>query len=149
MLSLIWGALWRRKARTVFTFLSVVAAFMLFSVLAAVRQGLVGQLSGVSASWLNTYNRAIQGGLMPLDYTDSIARVPGVVAVSALREFPSAYVRAPAEPVTVFAVQPDSIFKIFPRLSSYTGCIAYLRKQSPRGCRRTGTGTPDGLEDRR
>lgn len=132
MLSLIWGALRRRKARTVFTFLSIVAAFMLFSVLAAIRQGMVGQLGGVSASWLNTYNRTIQGGLIPLDYTDSIARVPGVVAVSALREIPGTYVRTPAEPVTVFAAQANSIFKVFPEYQLTPGELQVFTND-PRG----------------
>ena len=114
MLSLIWAALRRRKARTVFTFLSIVTAFMLFSVLAAIHHGLIGQLSGVSSSRLDTENRVVRGGLMPLDYANRIARVPGVVAVSALREIPGTYMRSPTQPVTVFAAQADSIFKVFP-----------------------------------
>ncbi len=132
MLSLIWAALKRRKARTVFTFLSIAVAFMLFSVLAAIRQGLVGQLGGVSASWLNTYNRTVQGGLIPLDYTDSIARVPGVAAVSALREIPGTYVRTPAEPVTVFAAQSESIFNVFADYRPSPGALRAFRND-PQG----------------
>ncbi len=132
MFSLIWGALGRRKARTVFTFLSIVAAFMLFSVLATIRQGVVGQLGGVSASSLNTYNRTVQGGLMPLDYANRIARVPGVVAVSALREIPGTYVRSPAQPVTVFAAQSESIFNVFADYRPSPGVLQAF-KNDPQG----------------
>ena len=132
MFSLIWRALWQRKARTVFTFLSIVAAFMLFSVLATIRQGVVGQLGGVSASSLNTYNRTVQGGLMPLDYANRIARVPGVVAVSALREIPGTYMRSPAQPVTVFAAQSESIFNVFADYRPSPGVLQAF-KNDPQG----------------
>jgi len=35
--SLVWAALWRRKARTLFTLFSVLTAFLLFGMLDAVR----------------------------------------------------------------------------------------------------------------
>ena len=132
MFSLIWGALGRRKARTVFTFLSIVTAFMLFSVLAAIRHGLIGQLSGVSSSRLDTENRVVRGGLMPLDYANRIARVPDVVAVSALREIPGTYVRSPAQPVTVFAAQSESIFNVFADYRPSPGALQAF-KNDPQG----------------
>ena len=36
-LPLLWRNLWRRKVRTIFTFLSIVVAFLLFGVLMAIR----------------------------------------------------------------------------------------------------------------
>ncbi|MGH8396664.1 MAG: ABC transporter permease [Gammaproteobacteria bacterium] len=80
--TLIWGALKRRKARTTFTFLSVVVAFILFCVLAAVRQGMLGQLSVSVAERLDTNSKA--QGLLPLSYYDKIVTVPGVTAVTYL-----------------------------------------------------------------
>ncbi|MDE2197111.1 MAG: ABC transporter permease [Gammaproteobacteria bacterium] len=115
LFSLIWAALWRRKARTVFTLLSVVVAFMLFSLLAAIRQGLVGQLRDVSASRLNTDNKVSQGHKLPMSYYDKIAQVPGVAAVSALRLF-HGYFREPGNTVNVIAAQPGPLLQVFPDL---------------------------------
>ena len=81
-MTLIWSALKRRKARTIFTFLSVVVAFILFCVLAAVRQGVLGQLTVGVAERLDTNNRA--QGLLPLSYYDKIVTVPGVTWVTYL-----------------------------------------------------------------
>jgi putative ABC transport system permease protein len=36
-LPLLWRNLWRRKVRTIFTFLSIVVAFLLFGILMAIR----------------------------------------------------------------------------------------------------------------
>ena len=44
-LPLIWAGLWRKRARTVFTLLSIVVAFVLFGVL----QGVATWLSGFGA----------------------------------------------------------------------------------------------------
>ncbi|MGA9855818.1 MAG: FtsX-like permease family protein [Gammaproteobacteria bacterium] len=80
--TLIWGALKRRKARTLFTFLSVVVAFILFCVLAAVRQGVVGTLTVSVAERLDTNSKA--NGLLPLSYYDKITTVPGITQVTYL-----------------------------------------------------------------
>ncbi|MGH8378917.1 MAG: ABC transporter permease, partial [Gammaproteobacteria bacterium] len=61
-MTLIWGALKRHKARTIFTWLSVVVAFVLFGILTAVRYGMMGQLTVSVAERLDTNNKA-QGPL--------------------------------------------------------------------------------------
>lgn len=110
---LIWSAFTRRKARTVFTFLSVVVAFVLFSVLAAVRQGMVGQLSMVNAQRLQVVAKASPGSLMPVHYVSKIARVPGVVAVSPMIGIGGHY-RDPKNRLNVLFVNARTIGKIFP-----------------------------------
>ena len=37
---LIWAGLWRKRARTIFTMLSIVVAFLLFGLLQGINQGL-------------------------------------------------------------------------------------------------------------
>ena len=70
----------RHRGRTIFTWLAVVVAFVLFSILAAVWYGMLGQLTASMAERLDTYNLAAYGDPMPLSYYDKIASVPGVVA---------------------------------------------------------------------
>ncbi|MGH8307225.1 MAG: ABC transporter permease [Gammaproteobacteria bacterium] len=102
-MTLIWGALKRRKARTIFTFLSVVVAFMLFCVLAAVRQGVMGQLTVSVAERLDT-NSKVQG-LLPLSYYDKITTVQGVTSVTYLNGF-SGYFKDPKNTLRVLFFSP-------------------------------------------
>jgi putative ABC transport system permease protein len=118
-LPLIWGALKRRKARSLFTFLSVVVAFVLFGVLAAIRQGMVGQLSIADAERLMTLNKASPGSHMPLSYRAKIAKVPGVVAVAPFRGF-AGYYRNPKKRMTVIFTDSHAIFNIFPKFRTST-----------------------------
>jgi len=101
--TLIWGALKRRKARTTFTFLSVVVAFMLFCVLAAVRQGVMGQLTVGVAERLDTNNRA--QGFLPLSYYDKIVTVPGVTWVTYLNGI-QGYFKDPKNALQVLFFSP-------------------------------------------
>jgi putative ABC transport system permease protein len=111
-LSLVWAAFVRRKGRTLFTWLSVVVAFILFSVLAAVRFGMLGQLQFSAADRLDTNNKAEPGGSMPLSYYPRIASVPGVVAASYLNGL-AGYFRRRQNMLRVLAASP-SIFQVFP-----------------------------------
>ncbi len=114
-LPLIWGALNRRKARTIFTLLSVVVAFVLFGVLAAIRQGMVGQLSVGNAERMVTLNKAAPGDQMPLHYRQKIAKVPGVTAVTPIYGF-DGYYRDPKNRVNVTSAGQHTFFKIFPEI---------------------------------
>ncbi len=76
---LVWAALKRRTARTIFTWLSVVVAFILFGILAAVRYGMTGQLTIAAAERLVTSNKG--QGPLPISYFSKIASVRGVTAV--------------------------------------------------------------------
>lgn len=106
---LIWGALKRRKARTVFTWLSVVVAFVLFGILAAVRYGMMGQLTVSVAERLDTNNKA--QGPLPLSYYDKIVTVPGVTAVTYLSGF-NGYYKDAKNSFRVLAFSP-TIFQVF------------------------------------
>jgi len=101
--TLIWGAMKRRKARTIFTFLSVVVAFMLFCVLAAVRQGVMGTLTVSVAERLDTNSKA--QGLLPLSYYDKIVTVPGVTSVTYLNGI-RGYFKAPKNTLQVLFFSP-------------------------------------------
>jgi putative ABC transport system permease protein len=76
---LIWSALFRRKTRTVFTLLSVVAAFLLFGLLDSVRTAFAsaGQ-SAAGASRLITISKVSFTLELPLSLYMRIQAVPGV-----------------------------------------------------------------------
>ncbi|MGH8307227.1 MAG: ABC transporter permease [Gammaproteobacteria bacterium] len=115
--TLIWGALKRRKARTLFTFLSVVVAFMLFCILAAVRQGMQGQVNISIAERLDTYNKISQGNPLPLSYYDKIAAVPGVTAVAYFTGF-QGYFKDEKNKFQVGVTNADQIFKVYSEFSA-------------------------------
>lgn len=110
--TLIWSALKRHKAQTLFTFLSVVVAFVLFSVLAAVRQG-TSEMSIASAGRLNTLSAVSPGAPMPLSYYDKIVSVPGVAAADYFNGFPGHF-RDPKNAVHVIVTQARDYLKVYP-----------------------------------
>ena len=57
-LPLLWAGLWRKRARTIFTLLSIVVAFVLF-----------GMLQGVNAAFNNALNAAA------VDRLDVVSRI--------------------------------------------------------------------------
>lgn len=101
----------RRKGRTIFTFLSIVVAFALFGVLAAVRFGMLGQLSIASAERLDTANKINIFGLQPLSHYDKIIQVPGVTAVTYIMGIPGHY-REPGNVVPMTFWSPTA-FQVF------------------------------------
>ena len=79
-LPLVLAGLWRKPTRTIFTFLSIVVAFILFGILAGLDSGFDHILQTSRLDRLFVDPRF--GGLTPLAYADQIARVPGVTVVA-------------------------------------------------------------------
>jgi putative ABC transport system permease protein len=78
-LQLVWAALLRRKTRTLFTLLSVVAAFLLFGLLDSVRGAFAG--AGSSVNGLNrlvTISKITFTMQLPKSLLERIRAVPGV-----------------------------------------------------------------------
>jgi putative ABC transport system permease protein len=112
-LTLIGAALKRSKGRMIFTWLSVVVAFILFSILAAVRYGMLGQLSITSAERLDTFSRVSFRDPLPVNYYDKIITVPGVSAVIYLVGI-QGYYRQPKNTVRVLFTNCRSVLRVFP-----------------------------------
>jgi putative ABC transport system permease protein len=106
-LHLVWASLFRRKTRTVLTLVSIVAAFLLFGLLDAVRTSFMqaGQ-SADGAARLQTGSRLSFIQTLPLALEAQIARVPGVKAVTHANWFGGAY-QDPHNQVFSFAVAPN------------------------------------------
>lgn len=79
-LPLVLAGLMRRPARTLFTFLSITVAFILFGILAAIDGGLAHQLDAARLDRLIVDTKF--GTQLPLAYLDRIAQLPGVTVVA-------------------------------------------------------------------
>jgi putative ABC transport system permease protein len=79
-LPLVWNGLWRNRARTIFTLLSITVAFILFGILAGVDAGFAHSLEVSRMDRLFTDPKF--GVPMPISYAEQIARVPGVLVVA-------------------------------------------------------------------
>src|SRR5262249_323723 len=85
-LPLIWAGLWRARARTTLTVLSIAVAFALYGLLQGVNAGFDTAIAGARLDRLIVAPRFITGAIapLPLAYRDEIARVPGVALVTSL-----------------------------------------------------------------
>lgn len=106
-LHLIWAALFRRKARTVLTLVSIVAAFLLFGMLDAVRTSFnqAGQ-NASGAQRLQTGSRLSFIQTLPQSLEAQIGQVPGVKQVTYANWFGGAY-QDPHNQIFSFAVAPN------------------------------------------
>jgi putative ABC transport system permease protein len=112
-LSLIWAGVWRKPARTIFTFLSIVVAFLLFGMLRGVNSSL-NQV--VDAGRLNVLITANPGGLsLPLAQLSQIEAIPGVAGAS-YRSMFTGYFQLPINGnfMPVFAVDPRNALLTMP-----------------------------------
>jgi putative ABC transport system permease protein len=91
-LPLLWSGLWRRKARTIFTMLSIVVAFLLFGLLETVDYAFANPDSGAAgADRLITTNRTSITLSLPFSDTQQIRSLPGVKEVTWLTWFGGYY----------------------------------------------------------
>ncbi|GAA0716816.1 ABC transporter permease [Dokdonella soli] len=106
-LHLIWAALFRRKARTILTLVSIIAAFLLFGLLDAVRVSFeqAGQ-SANGAERLQTGARLSFIQPLPQGLGAQIAAVPGIKEVAYANWFGGAY-QDPHNQIFTFAVSPN------------------------------------------
>ncbi|MCX7175928.1 MAG: FtsX-like permease family protein [Proteobacteria bacterium] len=113
--SLIWASLFRKKARTILTLLSIVVAFMLFGLLQAVNQAFNGGADAADADRMITNSKYSIIDMLPISYQAQIAAVPGVKAVAFASWFGGSYQDKPAR-FGVFPVVPDEYLGIAPEL---------------------------------
>ena len=114
-LPLVIAGLWRKPARTVFTFLSIVVAFVLFGILAAIQGGFDHELALARLDRLIVDTR--YGTQLPLAYVDQIEQVPGVT-VAVPRQILFAYFRDPRQRFGVVMTDPRKFFGARPELTA-------------------------------
>jgi putative ABC transport system permease protein len=115
-LHLVWASLFRRKTRTILTLVSIVAAFLLFGLLDAVRTSFnqAGQ-SANGAQRLQTGSRLSFIQLLPQSLEARMAQVPGVKTVTYANWFGGAY-QDPHNQVFSFAVAPNYL-DVYPEMA--------------------------------
>jgi putative ABC transport system permease protein len=112
-LNLIWAALFRRKTRTIFTLLSVLAAFLLFGLLDSVRSAFASAASSiVGVDRLVTVSRISFVLSLPKSLLARIAALPGVTEVTYANWFGGIY----QDPKNFFANEAvaANFFELYP-----------------------------------
>ena len=104
-LPLLWGGLFRRKARTILTLASVVVAFLLFGLLQAVQTAFESGADSADAKRLLTMSRYSIIEPLPMSYARRIEQVPGVVGVAYADWFGVKY-QDKSNAFALFAVDP-------------------------------------------
>ena len=115
-LHLVWAALFRRKTRTFLTLVSIIAAFLLFGLLDAVRSSFeqAGQ-SANGAQRLQVGAKLSFIQTLPYSLEAQIAQVPGVKDVTFANWFGGAY-QDPHNQVFSFAVAPNYL-DLYPEIA--------------------------------
>jgi putative ABC transport system permease protein len=110
---LIWCNLKRKKLRTLLTVLSILVAFVLFGLLSAIKQALVGGVSLEGANRLVVRQKVSIIQLLPRSYQERMQRIPGVAAATHQTWFGGIY----QDPKNFFMqcpVVPDEFLDMFP-----------------------------------
>jgi putative ABC transport system permease protein len=79
-LPLVWAALRRKTARSIFTLAAITVAFLLFGMMTGISAGFSQFLDSVPANRIMVMPRF--GGRLPLAYVDQIARIEGVKQIA-------------------------------------------------------------------
>jgi len=110
---LIWAGLWRKKARTIFTLLSIVVAFLLFGMLQGVNSAFNNSIDKANVNRLTTVSKIAFTEALPYSYLTQIEALPGVSAVTWLSWFGS-YYQDPKNFVFSFPTDPARFFDMYP-----------------------------------
>jgi len=110
---LLWAGLWRKRTRTIFTLLSVVAAFLLYGLLQGVNAWLGNAIADSRVNRLYTVSRISFIEPLPISYVQQIETVPGVDKVAYFAWF-GGYYQDPKNQVQSFAGDMRRVFEVFP-----------------------------------
>ncbi len=111
---LIWAMLWRSRARTILTLLSLVTAFLLLGLLQATNSLFSGEQINLSAPILITQARVSFTSPLPMNLIPRVEAIPGVASVSHSQFFGGIYQDNPQNFFPQFAVNPERWIRTFP-----------------------------------
>ncbi len=115
-LYLVWSNLKRKKLRSSLTLLSILVAFVMFSLLCALKLALTGGVAIADANRLVVRHRVSFIQPLPLSYQARITRIPGVSAVSHQTWFGGIYQDAKNQ-LGTFPVDPELVLAVNPEIS--------------------------------
>ncbi len=111
-LPLLWAGLWRKRTRTTFTILSVVAAFLLYGLLQGVNAWLSNAVADSRVNRLYTVSRISFIEPLPISYLHQIESVPGVDRVAYFNWF-GGYYQDPKNQVQSYTMDARRTFEVF------------------------------------
>lgn len=127
-LPLIWAGLWRKKIRTILTFLSIVVSFALFGLMEGVNLGLDDAIEGLTdESRLMVQSRVNIIEPLPLAHVPRIESIDGVRDV-AIYGFFGGYFRDERRPINTGAVHIDEFFPIYPEFEVSSDHLDAMRR---------------------
>jgi putative ABC transport system permease protein len=112
-LPLVWRSLFRRRVRTIFTFLAVLVAFTLYGFLAAIEAGFGMGVELAGAERLVMIHRMSLIQLLPESYLERIRATPGVVDACSQTWFGGIY-QDPKNFFMQIPVDPECILRMYP-----------------------------------
>lgn len=111
----IWKNAWRKKARTTLTILSVLVAFLLYSLLNAIGYAFKSGSDLADAERLVVIDKISLINPLPVSYENKIAATPGVESVTHASWF-GGYYQEPQNQMPQFPVEPLEYFEMYPEL---------------------------------
>jgi putative ABC transport system permease protein len=112
-LPILWANLSRRKLRLVFTFISIVLAFLMFGMLDALRTSLAGVVNVVGADRVLVQSKISMVMPLPRAHYEKIRALPGVKAAASFNWFGGMYKDA-KRPIQMQATDPDAFLRVYP-----------------------------------
>jgi putative ABC transport system permease protein len=115
-LPLLWAGLWRKRARTIFTLLSIVTAFLLFGMLQGVQAAFQKSIESAAVDRLTVVSKVSFTEPLPHGYLSQLESMPGVAGV-AYESWFGTYYQDSKQVVFSFPVEPERYFPIVPELN--------------------------------
>jgi putative ABC transport system permease protein len=110
---LIWTSLWRKKARTIFTLLSIMIAFLLFGLLQGINTWMSAFGTGSNANRLYVVSRVSQIQPLPSAYLRQILAAPGIRQSTYIAGFTGFY-QEKSNTLVAFATDVKTFFDLYP-----------------------------------
>ena len=114
-LPLVWANLRRRKLRLVFTFISILLAFLMFGMLDALRTSLSQAVNLAGADRLMLQSKVNITVSNPRSYYEKVKAVPGVRAVAPFNWFGGVY-KDSKQQIQVQVTDPEEFMKVYPEV---------------------------------
>ena len=114
-LPLVWANLRRRKLRLVFTFISILLAFLMFGMLDALRTSLSQAVNLAGADRLMLQSKVNITVSNPRSHYEKEKAVPGVRAVAPFNWFGGVY-KDSKQQIQVQATDPEEFMKVYPEV---------------------------------
>jgi putative ABC transport system permease protein len=114
-LPLVWANLRRRKLRLVFTFISIMLAFLMFGMFDALRTSLSQAINLAGADRLMLQSKVNITVSSPRSHYEKVKAVPGVKAVAPFNWFGGVY-KDSKQQIQVQATEPEEFMKVYPEV---------------------------------